>query len=596
MFGLPSGVHRIIDRRLAIRLGLIVLGSIVVSLGDMVGVAAVLPLIEVIMGGTYSPLLQRISSILGDPPPTDLAIRLAVVMATAFIVKSSFGIAFRWWMGGVMADAEIRAATAIYAKFMAAPYWLHRSRPVPEILRAIYEGSRFAYGYVGLVLSIVIESITIVAMAVTLLLIMPGATVGAVIYFGLTTFLVYRLSKRRVEDLAKKSLEVGLRLNTTVMSSVYGFREARLHGLTGPSVRTFERDKTTGTYYGRVMGFFMELPKYVLDLVFFFGVAILVAIVFSTNTPQKGLGMLAVFVAAASRILPSLVRITASFSGLRSSRPGVQVFLYEHALLDKWDRESLEPSDSVFPKGDIEFRNVHYAYPSTWLPVLNGVDVTIRRGQSVAIVGMSGSGKTTMVDILLGLLTPQTGEVIVGGRPIAENLVAWRNHVGVVPQDVYLFDDTLRENVVMNAGGPTDEGRLAEVLAKALLNDVVADLPKGVDSTLGERGTRLSGGQRQRIGIARALYRRPDLLVLDEATSALDNETEFRVTETIRDLHGQVTIIVVAHRLSTIKHCDVVLFMKDGRIEARGTFAEVERDNADFARLVELGNVRDPAE
>lgn len=589
MFQLPEGVHRIIDRPLAIRLGIILLGSIVLGLGDMIGVAAVLPLVQVIMGGEYSPWLQRISDFFGNPPSDQLAIYLATVMAGAFVLKSILGLWFRWWTSGVTARAEARAATEMFAKFMAAPYWLHRHRGVPEILRAVNQSVSFAYGYVGLVLAALTEFVTIVGLGITLAVIMPIPTIAATAYFGIATVGIYRLTKMRIEALSRESLEVELGLNRTVLQSLYGFRESRLHGLSGPAVKSFATDKAELVRFGRLIGFFSGLPRHLLDLIFFVGVGLLIAIVFSTSGTASGLGQIAVFVAASSRILPSLVRITGSFSGLRSSRPGVQIFLYEHSLLDKWERESLEVPTEWYPRGDVEFRDVHFAYPNVWAPVLRGVSVTIKQGDTVAIVGASGSGKTTMVDVLVGLLAPQAGEVLVAGKSVADDRVAWRRHVAMVPQDVFILDDTLRENIVM--GGAEDEALLTRVLEQAQLASLVTELPDGLKTKLGERGTRLSGGQRQRIGIARALYRQPDLLVLDEATSALDNVTEFQITETMREIRGAMTVVVVAHRLSTIKHADVLLFMKDGQIVSRGTFAEVQRDNAEFARLVELGSI-----
>jgi ABC-type multidrug transport system fused ATPase/permease subunit len=594
VFRLPPGIHRIIDRPLAVRLALMVVGSIVLGLGDMLGVAIVLPLMEVIIGGDYSPLLSTISRMLGDPPRDRLAITLALLMTASFILKSAFGLAFRWWMRAVTAEAEVRAATEMFTKVMSAPYWLHRSRSIPEVLRAVYESAGFAYGYVGLVLGILTELVTIGGLAVTLLLLMPVPTVAAAVYFGLATWLLYTATKRRVAELAERLLAVGLRINQTVLQSVNGFREMRLHGLARGAVATFQADKRTSAYYSRLIAFFSELPKYALDLVFFVGVAGLVAVVFSTSTPSQGLGMIAVFVAAASRILPSLVRLTASFSGLKASRPGVQVFLYEHLLMDKWERESLAPSTGHFDRGPIEFQDVHFAYPSTWIPVLKGIDVVIQPGQTVAVVGSSGAGKTTLVDILLGLLTPQAGQVVVAGKSIADDPVAWRRQVAAVPQDIFILDDTLERNVTMSDGSePVDQARLQRAIERSQLEDVIAELADGLHTRVGERGSRLSGGQRQRLGIARALYREPDVLVLDEATSALDNETEYRVTETLRNLQGQMTIVVVAHRLSTVKHCDLLLFLSEGKVAASGTFAEVERTNEEFARLVQLGNLGD---
>jgi ABC-type multidrug transport system fused ATPase/permease subunit len=213
-------------------------------------------------------------------------------------------------------------------------------------------------------------------------------------------------------------------------------------------------------------------------------------------------------------------------------------------------------------------------------------------GTSLALVGTSGAGKSTLVDVMLGLQRPTGGRILADGVDIGERLPQWQANISMVPQDVYLLDNSLRENIHFAlASDPTHDEDLMMVVEQAQLGDLLSELPEGLDTSVGERGTRLSGGQRQRVGIARALYRRPQLLVLDEATSALDNETERRITSTIETLHGQVTVVVVAHRLSTVRRCDQIAFLEAGRVAAIGTFEEVCRANATFAHLVELGTL-----
>ena len=215
--------------------------------------------------------------------------------------------------------------------------------------------------------------------------------------------------------------------------------------------------------------------------------------------------------------------------------------------------------------------------------MLRGVDLDITSGSTVAMVGSSGAGKSTFVDILLGLHRPTAGSVTAGGISVFDNLPAWQRQLAVVPQDVTLLDESLRANIAFDE--ELDDARMAEAVERAQLGDLVRALPQGLDTEIGERGVRLSGGQRQRIGIARALYRRPSLLVLDEATSALDNETERRLTETIESLNGTMTMVIVAHRLSTVRHADQLIFMSEGTVATVGTFEEVAAENDEFAHL-----------
>ena len=224
--------------------------------------------------------------------------------------------------------------------------------------------------------------------------------------------------------------------------------------------------------------------------------------------------------------------------------------------------------------------------------MLSDVSITVPRGVSLALVGGSGAGKSTLVDLILGLNTPDEGAITADGADIQGDLPAWRAGIGLVPQEVWFTDGSLRENITFGVeADDVDMDALRAAVTQADLDDFVASLPEGLETGMGERGARLSGGQRQRIGIARALYARPQLLVLDEATSALDNITERRVTETIHQLSGSMTMIIVAHRLSTVRTCDMLVLLREGRVAAVGTFDEVARNDAEFARMVELGSL-----
>jgi len=224
--------------------------------------------------------------------------------------------------------------------------------------------------------------------------------------------------------------------------------------------------------------------------------------------------------------------------------------------------------------------------------VLDDISLRVEPGDDVGIVGTSGAGKTTLLDVMLGLLDPGAGEVLVGDEPLAGRRTDWQLSIGYVPQEIVLVDATMRANIAFGiAPDQVDERRLGEAVAAAQLDAFVATLPDGLDTVVGERGVRLSGGQRQRIGLARALYHQPIVLVLDEATSALDSDTESRIMETIAALRGSLTIISVSHRLSTLKHCDRIYFMRDGRIVGVGTFDELCRREPDFAQLVALAQL-----
>jgi len=285
-------------------------------------------------------------------------------------------------------------------------------------------------------------------------------------------------------------------------------------------------------------------------------------------------------------------RISANLATMRVGQAGLRIMSDAVNQLDEAPTYAEAPSGTQEYSGDVTLRQVVFQYPDGDSPVLDGVSLVIKQNQTTAFVGSSGAGKSTLLDLVLGLLEPTAGEIECGGRPINDDNAMWYRGLGVVPQDVFLTHDTIVANIAFGvAAAEIDRRRVAEVVEMAQLHDLIAELPNGLDTIVGERGVRLSGGQRQRLGLARALYRRPSILVLDEATSALDNLTEHEISETLAKLQGSMTILIVAHRLSTVRHADTLVFLKDGRIDAQGTFGDVRELSDDFAHLVELGRL-----
>jgi ABC-type multidrug transport system fused ATPase/permease subunit len=314
------------------------------------------------------------------------------------------------------------------------------------------------------------------------------------------------------------------------------------------------------------------------------GAFALAAVLFSSQPLAVAAGTFAIFLAAATRIMPSLLRLQSAALAIRAAAGEAAPTF---ALADSLDYSGIEvqsrgstyarqPDDYPDFAPSISLRDVTFTYPSSERPALGGVSVDISPGHSLALVGSSGAGKSTLADVILGVLSPQEGDVAVGGLPPGEAVQRWPGGIGYVPQDVMLSNDSLRANVALGIPGEfVEESLVWDALRMAHLDEFVRALPEGLDTQIGERGLRLSGGQRQRLGIARALFSQPRLLVLDEATSALDAETEHAITEMLDELGDTVTTVVVAHRLSTVRHCDLVAYLEDGRILAAGTFTDV---------------------
>jgi ATP-binding cassette subfamily C protein len=304
---------------------------------------------------------------------------------------------------------------------------------------------------------------------------------------------------------------------------------------------------------------------------------------------------LALFAAATFRMVPAVNRIMYGLNALRHYGPSVDVALQEIRGFEAPGcarRPDEGPGHPVAFEKEIRLTAVSYQYPSRERPAVRDVTVTIRRGTCVGVVGESGSGKSTLADLLLGLLVPTGGQVLVDGVDIATDTQAWQRNLGYVPRDVYVADETIRRNVALGLSDlEIDDERVWEALRLANLDEFVTSLPGGIETSLGERGVRLSDGQRQRVGIARALYHNPVVVVFDEATAALDVTTEHEVTRAIRNLKGHKTLVVIAHRLSTVTVCDQLLLMRSGNLIDVGTFGELAERNPDFSRAVDLADL-----
>lgn len=591
--GFPPGTGELIPHSARKRLVASLVGAVGLSLLDMVGVLAMLPMMQYVTGQDRSSgALGRVDSLLGQPSSQMLVGFLALLIVGTFVVKDICALLFRRWQLSFMAEHQVEISTKLLEGYLTGPYAWHLTKNTSDKLWTI-QGSVGA-GYIGGIssaLAIVTEVLTVTFIFASLLFISPAVTAAALVYFGVAALIVQRLIRPRILRASQQLLEASQQMSKASLQSLTAVKEIKLRHAHGPFVDTFADASRTGAKAGVSAALLNDIPKYFLEIVFFIGVGLLAVVATAGSSSAEGVTLLGIFVAAGTRILPSSVRLINAVAGVRFARSPLEHLVQEHRWQEDSRREQTDDvRTDVVPAGDIRVRDLTFAYADR--PdelVLRGVDLDIAVGQSVAIVGGSGAGKSTFIDLLLGLHRPHGGSITAGGTEIFDNLPGWQRHVAVVPQDVTLLDETLAANIAFDE--VVDEARLAEAVDRAQLGDLVRSLPDGLAATVGERGARLSGGQRQRIGIARALYRRPRLLVLDEATSALDNETERRLTDTIESLKGSMTMVIVAHRLSTVRHCDKLVFMAGGAVDAVGTFEEVADLNADFARLVELGSL-----
>ncbi|WP_170219221.1 ABC transporter ATP-binding protein [Nocardioides litoris] len=573
-------------------------GSVVIALLDGIAVALVLPLVALTTGdGSTSEAVRVVAALTGQPSEGQLAVILTAAVVALFIIKDLGSLAFLWWSTGFVQSERVRASARIMTHMLEAPYADIARRSSAEMLRTADAAvlQVFSYTVNGLVQSFAAAS-SVALLLTALAVLAPVPTLVLVAYFTMASLLFSRLARPRAAaagaQLAAASME-GYRTAFTAMGAA---KELQLRGTQRDFVGRYEEAQLRGASAGRTATFITGLPRYLLEILFVIAIGV-VALLGAREDSQGGpIGLLALFVAAGFRMLPS---VSALLSNVTNIRVGIEPLALVHAEL----RNAVPPPESASHLGGltptareltegIAVQSVHFRYPGSERDVLIDVSLTIPHGSSLALVGGSGAGKTTLADVIIGLHHPTQGRVLADGRDVADDLAGWRAGIGYVAQDVFLLDGSLAANVAFQADpDEIDLDRVRRSVRLAQLDDVVAQLPDGLAAQVGERGLLLSGGQKQRIGIARALYRDCTLLVLDEATSALDNETEDRINETIRALHGTVSVLVIAHRLSTVRHADQIAYMAHGRIDGLGTFQDLQESHRGFARLVELGSL-----
>ncbi|WP_173921755.1 ABC transporter ATP-binding protein [Agromyces sp. Marseille-P2726] len=572
-----------------------VAGNIVASVAlaalDTLGVAAMIPLMQLVSGDESGSFIVWISERLGTSSPSVLLPVVAGLIAFVFIVKSLGSIAFRWWLLGRTTKVSALASAELARRYALAPYGDHRARRMSEIYRNINDATTQSASVLLAVVSVASDALTLAAITAVLFVTAPFVTVFAIVLFGGLVFGVQQLLRRRQYRLGEEIAAAGLEAWQFLLPGLDGFREARLTSSSGRFIDGFRRARLRRADAARQMGLLSDLPRYLLDVAFVVAILGISLILFATGTPAHALTVLGVFAAASLRALPTLNRIAGSLVTVRTGRAGLDIVTRIVDELDAGGAHEERPKGIRY-RGDINLHQLGFKYPDAEEPVLTGVSLRIAENRTTAFVGSSGAGKSTLLDLVLGLLDPTEGVIEVGGRSIADDRASWYSGLGVVPQDVFLLNASLAANIAFGvAPDDVDRARIDEVVQLAQLEALVDELPLGLDTTVGERGVRLSGGQRQRVGLARALYREPRVLVLDEATSALDNVTEHEISETLGRLRGSLTILIVAHRLSTVRHADTLVFLKDGRLVSEGTFEQLRAENADFARLVELGEL-----
>ena len=428
----------------------------------------------------------------------------------------------------------------------------------------------------------------------------PLVTLFAVIFFGALGLILHRSLAGRATRLGRESADIDIRSYTAIQQAIASYREITVSGRRHLYVQRIQELRWRSAAIGVGVQFLGLIPKYVFEVALVVGAFGLALSQLLTKDITAAVGIVAVFLVAGSRVMPALMRLQVASLTIRQSEAAAQRATSLAVDLDSGDfdstpsREHTElitkvPLEHLDFQPTIEVRDIWLTYPGMAAPAVAGVTFEVEEGHSLALVGSTGAGKSSVADLVLGLLQPDSGYVRIGGVEPPKAIERWPGGLAYVPQEVTLISGSIRENVGLGLPGKSINDDLVwEALSRAQLADVLREGRNGLDTSVGEFGMRLSGGQRQRLGIARALYTRPRLLVLDEATSALDAETENAISQTMRELEGSVTTVVIAHRLATVRRCDLVVYLEEGRIAASGSFDEVRAQSQAFDRQARL--------
>ena len=567
-----------------------------------------------------SRLVTTLSGWLGHPTPGHLALWLGITTILLYVVKDVAAILVSRWAIGFFLAQEAVTVRRLMHLYLRGPYREHLRSNSAELVRTLNLSVRAIFGSgLSAGFNAAADMFSVFFVGLILLAADPVVAVTAGLYFGLVA-VGYQKVVHGILGKGARQLHVQQAKDfQTVRQALSAIKEIKVRGAEDHyRDEVFARRKSLISAY-RTMALLNITPRYVLELAMIGATATIAGIAYSTESVTAATSTLGLFLAGGFRIVAPLNKVIFGIGQAHAAIPaaeqvrhdlevyGSQVGVDERAdassapsaalissvispRLDGHGQESVRSRLNSQPM--VAVRDVHFSY-EIGTEVLKGVTFDIRTGEAVGLVGGSGAGKSTMLDILLGLLEPDSGEVRIRGYDMKSALDAWRASIGYVPQFIALFDDTVTANVALGVSpDEVDPDDLWRALELAQLDDVVRGLPDGVESLVGEAGVRLSGGQRQRLGVARALYHRPSILMFDEATSALDNETESRLIEVFENLRTEVTTLTIAHRLSTIRRCDRILYLEAGYLEAEGTFEDLNATIPGFAHLVELSDLK----
>ncbi len=556
---------------------LILIGGIL----ETVGVSLILPVISAILDEASFATNEYViyfMNFLGFQETRSFIYFLLGALIFMYIFKALYLVMVTYIQSLFVNRNRCRCTTNLLSQYLHRPYEYYLYADTSTILRTIYGDMDNIFNLLLQCMNLAAELVVSVCLGAFLLFMdfkMMVVVVGLLL--GVTIFIT-KIIKPRLNRVGERAREEQTGLYKWILQSVTGIKDVKVHNKEVYFTGQYRKNASAYADYQVKNNVLTNLPRLLIETVAITGILLYVAGSMAAGVDLKSLlPLISAFALAAMRLLPSVNRVNTYMANIAYYESALD-YIYDNVnAAELSHQEELDAYRLANPnttpmelKKEILLSDITFAYPNTDKKIFDKADMSIPVGKSIGVVGASGAGKTTIVDVLLGLLQLQSGTITSDGTNIFDNYGAWLSHVGYIPQAIYMLDDSIRNNIAFGVKEEEiDDNRVWAVLEQAQMKVFVEELPDGLNSQIGERGVRISGGQRQRLGIARALYHDPELLIFDEATSALDNDTETAIMEAIDSLHGQKTMVIIAHRLRTIENCDMIYEVRDGKIELK---------------------------
>jgi ABC-type multidrug transport system fused ATPase/permease subunit len=570
---------QIIDQRQRNRGLRLVIITVVGSFLEAAGVGLVIPFIAIIMSADFvlpSFLIEQWPG-LAVVSRTQLVVGAVVVFLLFYLAKSLFSLWLAACQAGYYYSLQEAISGRLFKSYLYRAYAFHLQHNSAKLLsNTMTESMQFSIGFTAAAVLMLNDFLIIVMILVVLFLVEPAGAIMSFVLFGTMSLLLFTISKKRSVTWGEARQEKERLRIKSAQQGFNGVKDIKLYGRENIFISQYLKETRISLEAGRKQTILQNVPRIFLEMVAVFALCGLVIFLFVSGDEAKIVTTLGLFAAAAFKLLPTTARLVQSGQAIVFNRPVVSFIYNELVETENLDHSNNDASGVFDPEvrfvKNINLSNLSFTYEGVDQAALASISLNIDAGKMIGFIGYSGAGKSTLIDCILGLIHPSSGELKIDGESItSRNVTGWQRKLGYVSQVIYLLDGSLRENIGFGIpSDAVDEQKLMNAVEKAQLTEFIDSLPDGLETMVGERGVRLSGGQRQRIGIARALYDNPPVLVLDEATSSLDTDTEREVMKAVEELQGSKTILIIAHRFSTIENCDYVYKLDKGRIVAQG--------------------------